>query len=106
MQQDFSTSRQQSLRSQASDCSSERSEPPVKSLAAPAAAEPQPPAPPAEGDATVGAGAATAEMHGAVPHSFSTIDPSTIQLRVGPDYSRRKRKAPAGESLYDIVGME
>ena len=39
-------------------------------------------------------------------HTFSDCDTSTFQLRVGPNYAKTGAKAPAGQSLYEVVGIE
>lgn len=39
-------------------------------------------------------------------HTFSECNTSSFALRVGPNYSKKGNKAPAGASLYDVVGME
>ena len=31
---------------------------------------------------------------------------STFELRIGPDYERNKKKAPAGMSLFELMGMD
>ena len=39
-------------------------------------------------------------------HSFSDCDPSSFSLRVGPNYAKNGNKAPAGPSLYEVIGSE
>mmetsp|Transcript_31776 Transcript_31776/g.53595 ORF Transcript_31776/g.53595 Transcript_31776/m.53595 type:complete len:401 (+) Transcript_31776:213-1415(+) len=39
-------------------------------------------------------------------HTFSDCDASSFFLRVGPNYSKTGAKAPAGPSLYEVVGVD
>jgi hypothetical protein len=39
-------------------------------------------------------------------HSFQACDASSFSTRVGPGYAKTGAKAPAGECLYDVCGME
>jgi hypothetical protein len=43
---------------------------------------------------------------GALPDTWSKCDPASFNLRVGPDYSKNKRKEPSVGSLLEIVGVE
>lgn len=45
-------------------------------------------------------------IDGVTADTFSKCDPSSFNLRVGPDYSRQKRKEPSVGSLLEIVGVE
>ena len=45
-------------------------------------------------------------IDGVTPDTFSKCDPSSFNLRVGPEYSRHKRKEPSVGSLLEIVGVE
>lgn len=40
------------------------------------------------------------------PNTWSTCDPTSFNLRVGPDYARNKLKEPSSGSLLEIVGVE
>ena len=40
------------------------------------------------------------------PNTWSSCDPNSFNLRVGPDYSKNKRKEPSSASLMEIVGVE
>ena len=40
------------------------------------------------------------------PDTWSKCNPSTFNTRVGPDYSKNKRKEPSAGSLMEIVGVE
>jgi hypothetical protein len=39
-------------------------------------------------------------------HSWKHIDESTFSLRIGPNYSRTGAKAPSGQSLFELVGID
>lgn len=39
-------------------------------------------------------------------HTWSPLDHRVFQVRIGPDYSRHKKKAPSAVPLYDIVGVD
>lgn len=41
-----------------------------------------------------------------LPHSYWNVDPTTFELRVGPNYSKHKKKAPSGPSLYNLYSMD
>jgi hypothetical protein len=43
---------------------------------------------------------------GVTPDTWSKCEPSSFNLRVGPDYSKHKRKEPSLGSLLEIVGVE
>lgn len=43
---------------------------------------------------------------GALPDTWSRCDPASFNLRVGPDYSKLKKKEPSVGSLLEIVGVE
>jgi hypothetical protein len=40
------------------------------------------------------------------PNTFSKCDPSSFDLRVGPNYAKNKCKKPSLGSLMEIVGVE
>lgn len=40
------------------------------------------------------------------PNTFSKCDPSSFDLRVGPNYPKNKCKKPSLGSLMEIVGVE
>mmetsp|Transcript_16437 Transcript_16437/g.20529 ORF Transcript_16437/g.20529 Transcript_16437/m.20529 type:complete len:329 (+) Transcript_16437:135-1121(+) len=46
------------------------------------------------------------DAHIPLPHSFWNADASNFELRVGPNYNKKKRKEPSGPALYDLYGME
>jgi hypothetical protein len=58
------------------------------------------------------AGSSTTFLNGLVAedkllfNSFSPGVSETFALRVGPNYSRNKMKAPSPKALYDFVGAE
>uniref|UniRef100_A0A7S2MX10 Protein ENHANCED DISEASE RESISTANCE 2 C-terminal domain-containing protein n=1 Tax=Helicotheca tamesis TaxID=374047 RepID=A0A7S2MX10_9STRA len=39
-------------------------------------------------------------------HSYMGVDASTFHLRVGPNYKKKKTKAPSGSALYELVSMD
>jgi hypothetical protein len=39
-------------------------------------------------------------------HSWSTLDYRQFQVRIGPDYSRYKKKAPTAPPLYEPIGVD
>ena len=47
-----------------------------------------------------------AKGHPCKAHSFSDCHSSSFSLRVGPNYAKHNKKAPAGPSLYEVVGAE
>lgn len=41
-----------------------------------------------------------------IPQSWSSCDPESFQLRIGPNYKRTKAKAPSPYPFYEPVGFE
>lgn len=39
-------------------------------------------------------------------HSWKYVDESTFSLRIGPNYGRTGAKAPSGQSLFELVGID
>jgi hypothetical protein len=41
-----------------------------------------------------------------IPHTWSSCDASSFQLRCGPNYKKNQKKAPSPPAFYELVGVE
>lgn len=49
---------------------------------------------------------AKTDFRTAPPHTWTKIDSSFFNVRIGPDYNRNKKKAPSGPSLYEAFAVD